>query len=484
MDWTRVRSKRKEIIIVVTVLALLFAASLQMAAANADTEGLNPSGEPAASAGGLDNGGSAEGEALPPEGEGGDSSAGAPEETDTSLNQSGGSLEPDEGDPAEDGEGALQASGGFISFAPASADFFDLNSVTSGSGGNNQVVIDLSEGEVTAKVDAAQAYQFRLFFEGDLPTEDDMKVANNLRIVPINGQGTGPGGQNQNITTGISIEIITGGGGGGNQPHVRVQISGNALSYDTVYFLVLGEALLGVGNSVVIKFTTDEAPPPSASADFAAVFVYPSASSTNAAVGQPITIVFTQDVDSASLAGSVSLTAGGDVVEINYALGSDKKTLTVTPQANLNYGTEYTLTLAKDIENGEGEILPDEASVTFRTKTFDITGVSHAIEKDADGNYETLTGITVSLNNLAGGNSVATVKVVVRRDQGARLGGGGTVVYIDDATGTGSVVFSGGDITKDLYGAAIIDPSLDTYIDVYVLDENGSQIGDPLHLKI
>ena len=565
MDWVKVRSKRREIIAVFTVLMLMFCFSFQWVAADADPEGQ-----------------------IPPD-DGGEFMSGDPGAEDPDLGGAG----------SADGEG-----GGL--FAPFAADTA-LDSVTFGTGGNDQEAV--IGDEIGKLLDASSAYQFRLYFSGTQPTQADLE--SNVRVAKANNNGTGPGGVNQNIAVAFNIqsdhvrvqvaagamspdttyflvvssdltggvaetqikfatkadapssaaialtEVRCGNGTGGgwgslpvvqsdeiaapldasamiqlqlsfsgtnaadmadlkagvrvakanssdpsrpgganqNQPlidgnnssHIdlRLCIEANILDSNAIYYIVIGQSITG-GAEKQIKFTTKDNAPPEPT-DLAAIFRYPMNGSKNTAANQSILVEFNMAVERSTVteAGNVVLKNGSNTVPVQISLDSAGKTLTVKPSANLAYGTDYELLLTDKIaaSGKTSEFLP-ESKLSFSTSSFAITNVSAPINGDSMGAPQ------ISITNLSGANKTANIVIEVRRDLGARLESGGTVVYINKTPERfqnlppGAQALSmppAGDVGKDLYGSAV---SGDTYIDVYVLDGQGNQIGNSFHKAI
>lgn len=164
----------------------------------------------------------------------------------------------------------------------------------------------------------------------------------------------------------------------------------------------------------------------------------------------------------------------------DYTLSSDGKVLTVIPAADLKPGTEYTLSVTDMVKNVSVTLAALPSEVTFSTRVF--SGVSATATAEGDG-----MDISLSLTNDTNKNKNVVIKYVVRRGKGARPEAGGTIVAYGESQnevpasiGT-NISIPVSDITKDAYGEAITGK---TYADVYLTNNNGQLLSEPIHLTV
>ena len=240
-----------------------------------------------------------------------------------------------------------------------------------------------------------------------------------------------------------------------------------------IYYLIAGTAAILVALTLILVFTLGRG-------------VQTNGGNDTDVVAPPI--VFSAPVDSSTITNSsVVLSSGGTPVDAALVLDATGTTLTVTP-TSLASGTAYTLALSSAIMSSDGSTTPlTTASLGFTTQSFAIQSVT------ATADDTTVSSLQVTLNNLTSGAKTANFRVEIRRDLGARIDDGGTVVYISPdkslsasvPTGSDNPVtlnLNAADITQDVTGG---DPATgSTYIDVYVLDGQGNQIGDAYHMQL
>ena len=267
----------------------------------------------------------------------------------------------------------------------------------------------------------------------------------------------------------------------GNLGRLILQIAMTDLSDDSEYAIVIDGAIASGGESnVVIKFAAQDAPPPTPS-QFDAVFVYPYSvnnSFRNMPVDSSITVVFTERVwqQTVSAAGNVVLReqGGADVPASITLENSERKILTITPTDTLAYGATYELVLASAITSDDRiSTLGADKTLSFTTQSYEITGVSATINSDRTE----ITSLNIAYSRLGGGPGTPTIMAEIRRDIGARLEDGGTVVYIGDGASQSSI-----DISRAFNSTEAVNG--DIYIDVFILDNNGRQIGDVFHMQL
>lgn len=425
MDWGKIRSKKREIFVVFTVLLLLFCVSFQGVAAE-----------------------------VIPENEGNEGVGVEPEISALNISLLNESV---------DGDGA-DADSGTICLDKVSYKI---------SGSNSWVELASGINGITDLADPAQVIEFQLKFSSTQTLESDFFAG---KITLKQGEAARPGCT-------VSTTNTLG--------QIKATILANTLEAETSYSLVIDKSIADGVEDKIIEFTTGENTTPEEPTGFAAIFCYPVADSKNAAVDEPIVVAFNQAVKKKTISSdSVTLTKDGTAVatEISLEETTTGTILTIKPEASLSYATDYKLTLAGTITNQDSEAL-EESSIEFTTKCFTIEDVKVSINSE----YTTLEGLEITIKNEGEKNKTANLKVEIRRDLGARLEKGGTVVYLGEftknqiSTGASNLLTFDKlsiDITQDLYQTAGEEVQGDTYIDIYVLDGNGKQIGDAFHKKI
>ena len=395
------------------------------------------------------------------------------EDVDSDDTAEAGDADTTANDPGEDDEDIVQSfiqiQAAFEPFAPFAAGLTSLTNITvrAGSGSRDPVAGD----SIAGLLDPDTGYEFELNFGAD-GADNAMVFASHLDKIVI---------QEKDTDTDIKRTPTQ----AGSSPYaVRIPVSG--LKPETEYKLIIDKSIADADGLIdrVITFTTDVSTAPPVNTDFAAVFCYPAAGTRTMAIERSIVIEFNQEVKRNTVEGTTnvvletgSISGGGTDVPIDFSLDNARKVLTVKPKGNLSAGTDYVLTLTTGIQNNAGTEYLKQSTLTFRTKGFDVLSADSAVDS-----------VTVTIkNNAADEQKNTRVRVEIRRDIGARLESGGTVVYIGEQSqnisggATGIYVFSGIDYTTDLYNN---EARGDTYIDVYVSDNQGRPLSDPLHIQI
>lgn len=261
---------------------------------------------------------------------------------------------------------------------------------------------------------------------------------------------------------------------------------------DGNYTLTIGTGFAGYSNGdkvvtksdYVIKFTVG-----AKTTGFKPLFTYPIASAKDVDVNGTFEIAFTDTVDKGNAI------ANGKAVELRiteadvsvivpaiFTLSEDQKKITVKPEAPLKYGQEYTLKVTDSIKHDSVAILPSE--ITFTTISMDTIGFAGTLN---EGSTKLENG-TVTVKNLGDKAKNVILRMEIRRDLGARELSGGTSVQIlssdkvsVEGKSTKEITFADLDISKDLYGNSV---GGSTFVDIYLLNEKGIQIGNPYHQKI
>lgn len=180
---------------------------------------------------------------------------------------------------------------------------------------------------------------------------------------------------------------------------------------------------------------------------------------------------------------AIKLLAAGTTTPIaaTYTLAPDGKKLTVKPNANLAYGTDYTLEVSSLVKNAAGTLVAFPTSIEFSTCAFN--GITATAKPNGDG-----VDLEIKLTNSSSINKDIVVKYVVRRGKGARLENGGTVAVYGEKNENAilaglerTINIAIADISKDAYNSAL---SGDAYIDIYLTNTSGLIMVDPIHLIV
>ena len=348
-----------------------------------------------------------------------------------------------------------------------------LTKVSYGVGGSGQV--DVTGNVISEPLNTAVTnFQFRLIYPSSKPAPALTELEENIRIVLLPDY------------TDVLFDISRQSG-----TEVRVMFFDSApLEPGETYALVLDQSITGGDTDTEISFTVRDNTPPEPT-EFLATFCYPVDGSQNAAVDRALIIEFNQDAWKKTVedAANVVLTCGTDPEPVPVTLSLNGRILTVTPAEALAYGTEYNLALTDAVMSDNRADALTATKITFTTKSFELVDAAAALDAD----FTTLEGLEVTLRNVVATQKTANIKVEIRRDLGSRLEGGGTVVYIaafdqnklaGEATETLTFDALNVDLTKDLYNDANTEVQGDAFLDVYVLNGKGEQIGEALHKKL
>jgi hypothetical protein len=93
----------------------------------------------------------------------------------------------------------------------------------------------------------------------------------------------------------------------------------------------------------------------------------PSGGAVNVDIQVELFVVFSQEVDAATLTSFAVADAGGAAVEAAATLLSDKRVVSVIPTAPLTADTAYVLTIAGTLKSSSGETLDATIEKRFRT---------------------------------------------------------------------------------------------------------------------
>ncbi len=267
-------------------------------------------------------------------------------------------------------------------------------------------------------------------------------------------------------------------------------IDPTVLALSTEYQLQLDGAIASVtgktlGSDVVYTFTTasDTVIPPGPA--FEAITLYPVMNAKDVSIDASLEIGFTEAIkinNKIASGQAIQLIASPseEIIPATYTVSSDQTAITIDPVDSLEYGQNYILKiLDAQIKTADGTEALSEQQIPFRTTSFSQVSASALM----NGNGAT---VTVQLNNEAASNQNAFLEYVVRRDKGARMESGGTVVLSSKtaqiactAKAETPFVIELSDVSVDQYGNAVAG---DVYLDIYVVNNSGNLLYSPIHI--
>jgi len=254
-----------------------------------------------------------------------------------------------------------------------------------------------------------------------------------------------------------------------------VQVSGSAIYSTTTY-----QAIFKTGTKRLVPLEPE-------TVTFSAISLFPTESAKDVPVDSDFTIGFTETIKANNditngLAIELIDPATSATFPAVFTVSSDRKSITVNPVDALAYGKEYQLKIVSGmIKNADKTSTLSESFITFKTTSFSQVTAS-AITSGATGAG---LDIDVSLLNASANEQNGKVSYVVRRDKGARLEDGGTVVTSGTssmtctANQTTTVQIDLADITADLYGNPLTRA---VYVDIYITNNSGNLLADPIHI--
>lgn len=128
------------------------------------------------------------------------------------------------------------------------------------------------------------------------------------------------------------------------------------------------------------------------------VAIYPANGANEIPINvEVISVSFSKAIDASSVvAGTVVVTApDGSTVAGSITVSND--TITFTPNSELAFGTEYTVTISKDILDVDGNSLSDATTFTFRTGDAPDTTAPNINDIFLNGNAEWTNSSTVAV---------------------------------------------------------------------------------------
>ena len=242
----------------------------------------------------------------------------------------------------------------------------------------------------------------------------------------------------------------------------------------------LASKTLGADQTYTFTTTAGSAAP---TVTLGAIYLNPVSNAKDIAVDADLLIGFTKEIaasNNITNGKAIELldTATGTTLPAIFALSDDKKYITVNPNADLTYGKQYQLKIIDGKISDGTNVLP-ESSVSFTTTCFSQVHTSGTIE-GASG-----ASITTVLTSAKDQNF--KISYVVRRDKGARLAEGGTVVlsstqsYSCTAGNETTLSFDIPDISVDQFGNSV---SRAVYADLYITNNSGILLYDPIHILV
>lgn len=267
-------------------------------------------------------------------------------------------------------------------------------------------------------------------------------------------------------------------------------VDATALEASTTYQLKLKSTVASVtsktlGSDLIFTFTTSDSS--SSTVTFQAINLYPTNNAKDIATDSNLVIGFTEAImasDNIINGKAIELL---DVTEATtlpavFILGDEATFITVDPVSPLDYGKQYQLKILDGkIKKADGSSPLSESSIMFNTTCFNQVTASAVTTGASDDGLKVTTILTsVKDQNFK-------ISYVVRRDKGARLEDGGTVVI--NSTVSNSCIANNQstytldipDITVDQYGNLLTRA---VYVDLYILNNSGNAIFDPIHIRV
>ncbi|MEO8149004.1 MAG: glucoamylase family protein [Bacteroidia bacterium] len=96
-----------------------------------------------------------------------------------------------------------------------------------------------------------------------------------------------------------------------------------------------------------------------------------TSSNVDVPVDEPIVATFSSEVNEASVAGAFTLSQNGNNIPLTFDLIDNNKTISATPQSNLQYNQTYSLQITHDLKSSSGKSFT-EVTVPFITKKKDL----------------------------------------------------------------------------------------------------------------
>ena len=163
-----------------------------------------------------------------------------------------------------------------------------------------------------------------------------------------------------------------------------------------------------------------------------------------------IEIIFSHTLKTAELTSALSFTGGGSSVAFTADYSNTNSTLTLTPDAPLEYETMYTLALPAGTYGEDNNSLKESYSLTFTTAPFVPANISLASSAGAISEIDGTTTISVSLSEE------------VELDVTVELQFGGTASVGADYTASGTtVVLIAGETMAEVTLSALTDGALE-----------------------
>jgi hypothetical protein len=279
--------------------------------------------------------------------------------------------------------------------------------------------------------------------------------------------------------------------GSNGSTSVVFTVNSTALEPGTTYEFRLNGSIVSntspaktLGNDVVYTFTTAaETTVPTIT--FEAISIYPVKNAKDVAPDASFQIGFTDALTvSSNIANGKAIelldTAAGTTLPAIFTVSSDNTAITIDPIDDLAYGKNYQIRILDGkIKNADSTSTLSLYTSDFKTTNFSTVTAS-AITSGSG------LHIAASLTNSSNSDQNIFLAYVVRRDKGARLEDGGTIVVKGTSPQTTcpknqqtEITIDLSDITIDQYGNALTKA---VYVDLYVLNNNGTMLFDPIHI--
>lgn len=240
-----------------------------------------------------------------------------------------------------------------------------------------------------------------------------------------------------------------------------------------------------LGSDVVYTFTTasDTVIPPRPT--FEAISLYPVMNAKDVSVDATLEVGFTEAIKANNKIASgqaiqLTVASSGDIIPASYTVSSDQTSITIDPIESLAYGQNYILKiLDSQIKTADGTIALAEQLIPFKTTSFSQVSATALMNENG-------AVATILLTNGSENGQNAFVEYVVRRDKGARMESGGTVILSSKtaqiactAKAETPFVIELSDVSADQFGNVVAG---DVYLDIYVVNNSGNLLYSPIHI--
>lgn len=329
------------------------------------------------------------------------------------------------------------------------------------------------------------------FTFSDAVSNNALKTAGIVTVTKVSG-GSQSVASNGAIVASADGGQITLPSGTGSSTTKTMTVNSASLEESATYELKISSALISataktLDADVIYTFTTaaDSGTP---AVTFSAISLYPASGAKDVAVNVDLVIGFTEPITASNnitngKAVELLDTVINTTLSAVFTLSSDATTITINPNSNLTYGRNYQINIlnGKITKAADGSAL-DASTIAFKTTSFSQVTAS-AVTSGTSG-----AAITITLNNASADSQNVKIAYVARRDKGARLEDGGTVVVkgitAQSACAAGqttTLTINIADITLDQFGNSL---SRTTFLDLYLQNNSGDMLWDPIHITV